>query len=114
VGLLVSGLFFSLAIIRYGVRRFREEQLNHADSDIRIGRWWDVAIGLLVPVQAVILLVWWLVQAWSWDPEGWLTPFAAENVGTVLFQFAVVLAVLIAANRWAVRRGRSDSRVPDA
>jgi hypothetical protein len=61
-------------------------------------------IGLLVPVEAVILLVWWLVQDWSWDPEGWLTPFARENVGTVLFQFAVVFAVLIAANRWMVRR----------
>ena len=84
VGLLVSGLFFSLAIIRYGVRRFREEQINHPDSDIRIGRWWDVVIGLLVPVEAVVLVAWWLVQAWSWDPEGWLTPFARENVGTVL------------------------------
>jgi NSS family neurotransmitter:Na+ symporter len=104
VGLLVSGLFFALAIVRYGVRRFREEQLNHPDSDIRIGRWWDLVIGLLVPVEAVILVGWWLVQAWSWDPDGWLTPFARENVGTVLVQFAVVLAVLMAANRWAVRR----------
>ncbi len=57
-----------------------------------------------MPVEAVILLVWWLVQAWSWDPEGWLTPFAQENVGTVLFQFAVVLAVLVAANGWMTRR----------
>ncbi len=104
MGLLVSGLFFSLAIIRYGVRRFREEQLNHADSDIRIGRWWDVVIGVLVPVQALILLGWWLFQAWSWDPQGWLTPFAQENVGTVLIQFAVVLAALIAANRRMTRR----------
>jgi NSS family neurotransmitter:Na+ symporter len=104
VGLLVSGLFFSLAILRYGVRRFREEQINHPDSDIRIGRWWDVVIGLLVPVEAVILLAWWLVQAWTWSPEGWLTPFAQENVGTVLFQFAVVLGVLVAANGWMTRR----------
>jgi NSS family neurotransmitter:Na+ symporter len=104
VGLLVSGLFFSVAILRYGVRRFREEQINHEHSDIRIGRWWDVVIGLLVPVEAFVLVAWWLVQAWTWDPEGWLTPFAAENVGTVLFQFAVVLVVLIAANGWMVRR----------
>ncbi len=104
VGLLLSGLFFSLAIIRYGVRRFREEQVNHPDSDIRIGRWWDVLMRLLVPVQAVVLLAWWLAEAWSWDPKGWLSPFAQENVGTVLFQFAVVLAALVAANRWIVRR----------
>ena len=104
VGLLLCGFFFAVAIIRYGVRRFREEQLNHPDSDIRIGRWWDVVIGVLVPVEALVLLGWWLFQAWSWDPEGWLTPFAQENVGTVLVQFAVVLTVLIAANRWMTRR----------
>jgi NSS family neurotransmitter:Na+ symporter len=104
MGLLVSGLFFSLAIIRYGVRRFREEQLNHPDSNIRIGRWWDLVIGVVVPVEAVILLGWWLYQAWSWDPEGWLTPFAQESVGTVLVQFAMVLVALIAANRWMTRR----------
>jgi NSS family neurotransmitter:Na+ symporter len=120
VALLLCGLFFAVAIIRYGVRRFREEQINHPDSDIRIGRWWDLVIGLLVPVEAVVLVTWWLYQAWSWDPEGWLTPFAQENVGTVLFQFAVVLAILIAANRWMVsppsqtstggfRRGRRAS-----
>jgi len=104
VALILSGLFFAVAIIRYGVQRFREEQINHPHSDIRIGRWWDVVIGVLVPVEAVILLAWWLYQAWSWDPEGWLTPFAQENVGTVLVQFAVVLAALIAANRWMARR----------
>jgi NSS family neurotransmitter:Na+ symporter len=104
VGLLLCGLFFAVAIMSYGVRRFREEQINHADSDIRIGRWWDVVIGVLVPVEAIILLVWWLVQAWLANPEGWLTPFAQENVGTVLFQFAVVLVVLIAASGWMTRR----------
>ena len=44
---ILCGLFFAVAIIRYGVRKFREEQLNHPDSDIRIGRWWDVVIGVL-------------------------------------------------------------------
>ena len=113
VGLLVSGLFFSLAILRYGVRRFREEQINHPDSDIRIGWWWDVVIGVLVPVEAVILLAWWLVQAWTWNPEGWLTPFAEENVGTVLFQFAVVLVVLVAANGWMTRRSLTGGSSKD-
>ena len=104
VALLLAGLFFAVAIIRYGTRRFREEQLNHADSDIRVGRWWDIVIGVLVPIEALVLLGWWLVQAWSWDPKGWLSPFAQENVGTVLTQFAVVLIALIAANGWIARR----------
>jgi SNF family Na+-dependent transporter len=39
VGLMLSGLFFAFAVIRFGVRRFREMFINTADSDIRIGRW---------------------------------------------------------------------------
>ncbi len=100
IALMVSGLFFAIAVITHGVRRFREEQLNHADSDVRVGRWWDVVIGVLVPLQAVVLLVWWLYQARGWNPQGWLDPFGEDNVGTVLIQFAIVLVVLLAANRW--------------
>ena len=99
-----QGLFFAIAVITHGVRRFRAEQLNHEDSDIRIGRWWDVLITVLVPVQAVVLMVWWLWQARASNPEGWLDPIATFNVGTVLVQFAVVFAVLLLANRWLARR----------
>jgi NSS family neurotransmitter:Na+ symporter len=105
---MVSGLFFALAVIASGVRRFREEQLNHPDSDIRLGAWWDVIIAVIVPLEALILLVWWLVQARGWDPAGWLSPFGIENVGTILLQWGVVLAVLAALNGWMVRRIRGS------
>ena len=107
VALMVSGLFFAIAVITHGVRRFREEQLNHAGSDVSIGRWWDVVIRVLVPLQAVILLVWWLYQARGWNPD-WLDPFGEDNVGTVLVQFAAVLIVLLLANRWIASHTRSD------
>ncbi len=106
VALMVSGLFYAIAVIVSGVRRFREEQLNHAGSDIRIGRWWEIVIGVLVPLEALTLLVWWLWQARGWDPEGWLDPLGAENVGTILVQWGIVLAVLIVANRWLAARTR--------
>jgi NSS family neurotransmitter:Na+ symporter len=114
VGLMLSGFFYTLAIITHGIRRFRQEHLNHEGSNIRIGAWWDVVIGVVVPLEALVLLVWWLVQAWSWDPKGWLSPFAQENVGTVLAQFVIVLVLLIAANRWMVRRtlGSDSANVP--
>lgn len=113
VALMVSGLFFAIAVIVAGVRRFREEQLNHADSDIRVGRWWDVLIGVVVPLEAVILLGWWLYQARGWDPTGWLDPLGVENVGTILLQWGVVLAALLAGNRWLARHTRSEPQPPD-
>ncbi len=104
VALMVSGLFYAIAIIKSGVTRFRQEQLNHEHSDIRVGRWWDFVITFVVPVEAVILTVWWLVQSWRAAPDRWLDPIAVDNVGTVLFQFAVVLIGLLILNRFLSTR----------
>jgi neurotransmitter:Na+ symporter, NSS family len=106
VGLMLSGLFFAIAVIRHGVTKFREEQLNHESSDIRVGRWWDFVIGILVPLQAVVLIGWWLWQVWG---PGALNPIAVENVGTVLFQWAAILVVLLIANRYLARPAATDS-----
>lgn len=112
VALMVSGLFFAVAVLVSGVRRFREHQLNHDGSDIRVGRWWDFVIGVIVPLQALVLLGWWLYQARGWDPKGWLDPIGIENVGTILLQWGVVLAGLLLANRWIARRTNFQSPSP--
>ena len=110
VALMVSGFFFAFAVLRFGVTRWRERFINHAHSDLRIGRWWDWAMRL-VAVEAVVLTVWWLWSAVSRDPETgairWgetLTPFSSFNIGSVLIQFAVVLVAFILLNRWMARR----------
>ncbi len=114
VALMVSGLFFALAVIGSGVRRFREEHLNHEHSDIRIGRWWDFVIGVIVPLEAITLLVWWLYQARGWDPTGWLNPLGIANVGTILLQWSVVFVVLLLANGWVARHTLEASAPPGA
>jgi NSS family neurotransmitter:Na+ symporter len=103
VALMVSGLFFAIAVIVYGARRFREQQLNHEHSDIRVGRWWEIVITVLVPLEALVLLAWWVYQVRGEDLAGWLDPLREANVGTLFFQWAVVLACLLLANRWLAR-----------
>jgi NSS family neurotransmitter:Na+ symporter len=97
VGLMVSGLFFALAAIRYGVTRFRESLINTEHSDIRIGRWWDWAIRLVV-VEAVALVIWWFYQVRT-EPL-----FGTFGVGSVLVQWGVAVAFFLALNGWMVRR----------
>ena len=103
VALMVAGLFFAIAVLTYGIRRFREEQLNHEGSDIRVGRWWEIVVGVVVPLEAVVLLVWWLYQVRGQDLVSSFHPISEANVGTVLIQWAIVLLVLILANRWLAR-----------
>jgi len=103
VGLMLSGLFFAIAARRFGVERLRREVVNGEGSDLKVGRWWSFLVGVVVPVEAVILMVWWLWEARSWDPEGWLHPFRAETVGTVLLQWLVALTLLFFLNRWMGR-----------
>lgn len=103
VGLMLSGLFFGFAVLRHGVDRFRERHVNSAGSDFTIGRWWNVAM-ILVVVEALLLLVWWLSQTIS--TEGWqasLDPLRTWSLGTVVLQWAVVLGLCLGFNRWLAR-----------
>lgn len=101
---MVSGFLFAFAARRFGVEKLRTEVVNAEGCDLRIGRWWSFLISVVVPVEAVLLMLWWLWEAKGWDPEGWLNPFGAATVGTVLVQFAVALVGLILLDRWLVAR----------
>jgi len=108
VGLMLSGFFFAFAVLKYGVTKWRETFINTPDSDVRIGKWWDWAIRLVV-IEAVVLMVWWLRAAGGedfWSAWTW-TLMSTYNVGSVLIQWAVVLLALFALNGWMVRRIRA-------
>ncbi len=102
VGLMVSGLFFAFAVMRYGVSRFRQELVNTEDADIRIGGWWDWAIRFVM-IEAVVLVVWWI---WQMRGEPF---FSTYGIGTTLVQFGLVLLFFLLANNWMVRRTHPDS-----
>ncbi|UCC75188.1 MAG: sodium-dependent transporter [Gemmatimonadota bacterium] len=103
VGLMLSGFFFAFAVLKFGVGRFRAELVNQPGADIRIGRWWDWAIVLCL-VGSVVLIVWWFLQVRG---EGWrsaFNPLSTFSIGTVLFQWLIVLLVFWLANNWLARR----------
>ncbi|MEM1178752.1 MAG: sodium-dependent transporter [Acidobacteriota bacterium] len=109
VALMVSGLFFALAARRFGLERLRQEVVNGEGCELKIGRWWLVFIGILVPVEAVVLLVWWLRDL----GPGWWQPLATFSVGTVLVQWAIAMVVLVALNRFLVRHsGVAEEDLP--
>jgi neurotransmitter:Na+ symporter, NSS family len=101
VGLILSGAFISFAIRQFGIDKFRREIINGFGSDIKIGKWYNFAIGILIPIQVVVLVLWWLISSVSWDPEWW-NPLHTENAGTAVFQWAIVLTFFIAFNKYIV------------
>ncbi len=114
VALMISGAFVAFAVMRYGVRRFREEVIDGTSGDWNAGPVWDGLIRFVVPVLALVLLVWWLyLSASVYAPETWYDPFDLYSVMTCLAQWALVLALFLGLNRWMVRRtmGRRIIRV---
>jgi NSS family neurotransmitter:Na+ symporter len=113
VGLILSGAFISFSIIRYGVDKFRTEVINGYGSDVKIGKWYNFAIGILVPIQVVALLSWWLISSIGWDAEWW-NPFHTENFGTVIFQWVIILLTFLLLNKYMVNKlsvGNTKSQI---
>jgi neurotransmitter:Na+ symporter, NSS family len=105
VGLMVSGGFISFSVIMHGADRFRKEAINAEGTDVAVGRWYNVIISWVIPLQVVILIGWWFSLAITdFDAQGWWNPFHTYSVGTCLLQWGVMIAIFIAFNRWMVAR----------
>ncbi len=107
VGLILSGAFIAFSVIRFGVKKFQTEVINGIGSDIKVGKFYNFVIAFLIPVQAVVLLVWWLASSIEWDAEWW-NPFHIENAGTAIFQWAIAIAVFVALNKFIVNKTLSE------
>ncbi len=103
VGLMLSGFFFAYAVMKFGARRFRVELINGPGADMPIGRWWEWTIVLCL-VEAVVLIVWWFLQARGAGWRAAFDPLKAFSIGTVLLQWGVVLVAFKLLNPWLARR----------
>jgi len=111
VGLMLSGLFFAWGARRFGLERLRRDVVNAPGHDLEIGSWWSFLVRVIVPVEAVVLMVWWLWQASSGSEHlAWLNPLREDSAGTVLLQWALAIIALLAMNRWLNRRLENTER----
>lgn len=102
LGLMVSGLFFVIAVVRYGVDKFRTEAINPF-SNIKLNRGFNIIVKYVIPVEFVLMLGWWVYQSIGWTKEQVFSIFNEHSLGTTLFQWAVVLIVFILFNKRIVR-----------
>ncbi|MFN4111728.1 MAG: sodium-dependent transporter [Ignavibacteria bacterium] len=98
VALILSGGFLAFAVLRFGVNKFREKILNDEFSEIKFGKWFNYLIKFIIPFQAVVLLIWWISSSFNWEKE-WYNPFKPESAGTAIFQWLVVILILLIINK---------------
>jgi len=103
IGLLVSGLFVSFALMKYGLEKIRNNEINTEWADFQIGKWWTVCVSLF-PVFFTIITVWWFKQSIDWYPDTWWKPFEVFNLGTILFQFALLGAIALLTNNLLAKK----------
>jgi len=107
VALMISGAFVAFIVIRNGVEKMREEYLLGRGDDWAVSKMWVYVVKYIIPTAAVVLLAWWLSQSVD---ENWYDPIQPASLMTVLLQWAFILLLLIAGNRWIV--GHMTGRQP--
>lgn len=96
VALMISGALIASLIIKQGAENIRLE-INSVSGDKSLGRWWVYIISLFIPVAAIVLLIWWLVQ--SFVPGEWYKPFIEFSFMSCIFQWSIVVLILLIFNR---------------
>lgn len=95
VGLLVSGFFITITALKFGVNRFRTQLIND-EQGRGVGRWFNLVVAVLLPLEFLALVTWWFAQTAGPD---WWNPFAIANPGTCIFQWAIAIIFLIIVNK---------------
>ena len=100
LALMISGLFISVGVTRYGPERFRTELINIGDGTIKVGPLFGWVLQYLIPVQFAIMFGWWMYQAVAvYDPDNWWNPIRMYSLGTCLLQWGLALVLLWLFNR---------------
>ncbi len=101
LGLMLSGFFFSLFVIKYGVKEFRENLINKI-STIKIGRYFDFIVKYLIPVEFFAVITWWFYQSLKLDK--WYKIFGEYSLLSVLSQWLIVIIIYIAINKFLSKK----------
>jgi len=108
LGLMVSGFFFTIAVLKFGPKNFRLNIISTPDSKIRLKKWFDILVIFLLPLQFLAMLGWWFWKSYTGDPHNWFNIASPLSVGTVLFQWIIALGLFILLNKIITKKMLSD------
>lgn len=99
MGLIVSGAFLVLLVLKIKPKQFREEIFGKLESRFKLGKAFDILVKFLIPLQILAMIIWWFWDSYSQNPHNWYNPFVQSSIGTVLFQWGVAIGILLFLNK---------------
>jgi NSS family neurotransmitter:Na+ symporter len=105
VGLLMVGLCYSIAALKYGVNKLWEEDIAPC-SDIKVKWMWDCI--RLFPLLFAFVWGWWVIDAASWYPGEWykfwpITKYV-YTPGSMVVEWGLVILGCILLNNTMAKR----------
>jgi hypothetical protein len=82
---MVNGLFLTFLVLKVGLRKFQEEVISTPGCPVRLGRWFDALVGVLLPLQVAVMLGWWFYSAYSGDPVNCMIAVFGVCLGGFLY-----------------------------
>jgi len=98
LGLILSGLFFTLAVLKIGLKTFINDWLSPVKNRQLYLNIFRILFYFVIPLEFVMMLGWWLYQSVSWYPESWWNPFETFSLGTAVAQWVLLLLIGIGLN----------------
>jgi NSS family neurotransmitter:Na+ symporter len=105
VALMLAGAFVAIMVIKHGAEQLRQNDILIEKNDWRLGKWWVIVIKYIIPIAALILLIWWLSLSATVDQ--WYNPFKSYSLMTCLVQWIIILGILFYLNKWIAGKIKS-------
>jgi len=103
VGLILSGLFFLIALVKYGPNKFQTDFMDE-DSEIKIPKRYFSTFIYINILTAVFLIYWWMSRGYSkypwFDENGRWNFFDVFSNASIVTQWSIVLVIGLLLNKF--------------
>lgn len=107
VGLLVSGIFISFLIMRYGPAKFKKHFIDD-NSDFKVSAKYFSAMIYFIFFAGLFLVYWWMDQGYSeypwFDEHGNWNVFDRFSNASIVTQWAIALVIAVVLNGWFYKK----------
>ena len=90
IGLILSGFFFVLFVLKNGIFNFRQNFLEYEGDNFILKVTALKFIAVFLVVEFILMFLWWFSQSLGWTGKNWWYPFGQSTIGTCLFQWCFV------------------------